>query len=324
MKRALASLSLVGLLALPSCKKSQDASTPGAAAKRAPASVPGYGKPGQLYPVLKGGKYGYIDHAGNIVIEPKFAMAYRFSEGLALVANEKNKAGYIDIDGKQVIDFKYDGATPFSEGLATVWVGPKAGVINKKGEMVIEPRFDRVGKFSDGLAPAVITRERGPMKASDGGYIDPTGAFVIYPQFDPNLTIFSEGLAGVRRLGQLWSFIDRNDKTVLKTNCFLVGHFSEGLAGAMNEASRWGYIDKTGKWAITPRFARVRFFSEGLAGVLPPTGNKWGFIDKTGTMVIKEQFDAVDQFLDGIAMVQVGKKVGYIDKTGKYVWPLTE
>jgi len=28
----------------------------------------------------------------------------------------------------------------------------------------------------------------------------------------------------------------------------------------------------------------------------------------------------VDRFYNGLALVQVGTKAGYIDKTGKYVW----
>jgi len=51
-------------------------------------------------------------------------------------------------------------------------------------------------------------------------------------------------------------------------------------------------------------------------------------IDKTGKLVIQPQFDGAAPFSDGLAKVGMGKypdtKIGYIDKTGKYVWEPTK
>ena len=88
----------------------------------------------------------------------------------------------------------------------------------------------------------------------------------------------------MRRVGQLWSFIDKSDKMVVAPKYFLLGQFSEGLAGAMDGASRWGYIDRSGKYVVPAKFTECRFFSEGLAGVRTVESKKWGFIDKNGTM----------------------------------------
>ena len=48
----------------------------------------------------------------------------------------------------------------------------------------------------------------------------------------------------------------------------------------------------------------------------PPTG----YIDKTGKMIISPQFSDTSGFADGLAAVKVGKKLGYIDHAGNYVW----
>ena len=64
-------------------------------------------------PVKVGDKYGYIDQKGEIVIEPQFNWADRFSEGLALVRMEDDnlgyngKYGYINPEGKIVIEPAY-------------------------------------------------------------------------------------------------------------------------------------------------------------------------------------------------------------------------
>lgn len=46
----------------------------------------------------------------------------------------------------------------------------------------------------------------------------------------------------------------------------------------------------------------------------------WGFIDKTGKLVIDFKYDQVTPFKNGIAEVIVDGKIGYIDRTGKYIW----
>ncbi|HUQ90172.1 MAG TPA: WG repeat-containing protein [Bryobacteraceae bacterium] len=329
MKRILPFLVCLCVFSMAACKQSSGGAKAQEQTTKEPAMAApapgGFGKPGELYPVLKGRKYGFINGQGKMVIEPQYAMASRFYDDLALViVPDKKKCGYINREGKFEIEAKFDGGGPFSEGYASVKIKGKTGVINKKGEIVAEPVFERVGRFHDGLAAAVIEREARGIKAQDGGYINPKGIFVIHPQFDPNLTAFNDGLAGVRKIGQMWSFIDRNQKDIVPPKYFMVGQFSEGLAGAMDEGSKWGFIDKTGKYVITPKFLFVSHFSEGLAGVHTIQKKKWGFIDKTGNMVIPEQFDQIQPFEDGIAFVQRGTKAAYINKEGKYVWAPSE
>ncbi|HEX3145337.1 MAG TPA: WG repeat-containing protein, partial [Pyrinomonadaceae bacterium] len=119
--------------------------------------------------------------------------------------------------------------------------------------------------------------------------------------------------------------------------------FSEtGIAG-VRVGDKWGGIDKSGKIVINPQFdaglglmgggdfvsdllsrdfTRVTF-SDGLACVR--MGGKLGYIDATGQYVINPQFNEALPFVDGMALVVQGsgpspELVGWIDKTGKYVW----
>src|SRR5512140_1506705 len=58
--------------------------------------------PDPLFPVVKGGKWGYIDRTGRVVVAPRFDEAARFSEGLAPVRAGK-QLGYADPAGKLVL-----------------------------------------------------------------------------------------------------------------------------------------------------------------------------------------------------------------------------
>jgi WG containing repeat len=78
---------------------------------------------------IAGGKIGYIDKSGKVVIPPEFDGGSRFSEGLAAVWIG-NKAGYIDKTGKFIIPPQFDFAYPFYEGLAEVEIGDKYGYIH--------------------------------------------------------------------------------------------------------------------------------------------------------------------------------------------------
>jgi hypothetical protein len=46
---------------------------------------------------------------------------------------------------------------------------------------------------------------------------------------------------------------------------------------------------------------------------------KVGYIDKTGRFVINLQFDRASNFYEGLALVTISEKNGYIDKTGRFI-----
>ena len=145
-----------------------------------------------LYPACKEGEefWGYVDHTGEYVIEPKFLKCFPFSEGLAEVVLPGGDLGYIDKEGNTVIRTKFDLVYPFSEGLALVNVdifGDKScGYIDRTGNFVIKPQFAFAENFSQGLA--LVRFYEGKMLKE--GFIDKTGEFVIGPTEDVSFGSF--------------------------------------------------------------------------------------------------------------------------------------
>ena len=74
------------------------------------------------------------------------------------IIHQGGKAGYMDRTGKIVIPPRFDGATGFREGLASVKVGEKWGVIDQQGKTIVSPQFEKVRYYSEGLA-RVKTKE---------------------------------------------------------------------------------------------------------------------------------------------------------------------
>jgi len=359
-----------------------------------------------LFPVLQGGKWGYIDKLGKIIIPPQFKWAHLFSDGLAIVADGKDKMKFIDKQGRTVLLYK-NNETEFSDGLAAFSIGEKEsyseGFVDKSGRVVINPRFLSVQKFHHGLA-AVLERS-----SKGWGFIDKMGNYRIPPRFsmvppetDPIRThhyedpswddaslftqnsmmvsdqmnfpeSFSEGLEPVQvgGVGGDTGFIDTTGKFVIQPQFIWANPFSEGLAAVRVRGGdeNFGYIDKNGQIVIKPRFHDAYSFSEGLAGVswwasghrsnipndkkegyinhsgqivfqveccmsfhfteglVPSTAHnitKWGYRDTTGKWAIPPKFSAAHNFDDGIAAVEINGKLGYINKTGNYIWKPTK
>ena len=193
----------------------------------------------------RGGKFGYLDHEGKIVIPAQFELAFDFSDDRAVIRRLKNgylAYGYIDRSGSIVVEPKLDYAAPFSEGLSVVtvtWDGPeKTGVMDKNGTSVIPPRFKSIRPFSEDVASACLDDDH-------WGFIDHSGKFVIPPRFE-SAQQFSEGVALV------WSpngpppfYIDHTGKTALKL-AWTAWPFSGGLT-VMSFGDRYAYVDRSGK-----------------------------------------------------------------------------
>jgi hypothetical protein len=88
---------------------------------------------------------------------------------------------------------------------------------------------------------------------------------------------------------------------------------------------RYGYIDPQGRLAIDCRFTLARDFSDGLAKVGVDESRlgfspNCGFIDVEGQIVIRPTFSSAESFQDGLCLVTTEKSIGYINKSGDFVW----
>ncbi len=270
------------------------------------------------------------------VVEPRFAGALGYSEGLCAVKWE-GRWGFIDAEGKWAIEPQYEEVKPFSEGLAAAKSAGNWGFIDKSGRWIIKPQNKAVGSFSEGLAWVQV---------KDGGlygYIDKAGGrWIIEPQFQLARD-FSEGVAFVTFSNGDDGAVDKAGRSILTTSGPLPMRFSEGLAAISGNDDSPKFIDKNG----TTRFydkdiTELGNLSEGLSFVKISYQDgapyyeyncKAGFIDRTGKMVISLQtfkgnqsmswsaarsFSALP-FSEGLAAVGKQGKWGFIDKTGAFI-----
>jgi hypothetical protein len=126
----------------------------------------------ELAAIKVGGRWGFIDKSGRMVIPPQYEETYGFG-GLAAVKID-GRWGFIDRTGRLVIPAQFDNVKGFAGGLAAVQVGDRWGYIDRTGQMVIAPQFQSANAHYDRLTSA---------KVDDRWvYIDSTGRVVLDPQ----------------------------------------------------------------------------------------------------------------------------------------------
>ena len=112
-------------------------------------------------PVSIGGRFGYIDTAGKVVIEPQFAAAGPFHEGCAIVRDDAGRTGYVRLDGTWAIEPLWlQEAYPVSAGRARVRLNGQYGFLDTTGLFVIPPRYLRADDFHEGLAATALPASR--------------------------------------------------------------------------------------------------------------------------------------------------------------------
>ncbi len=109
----------------------------------------------------KDGLFQFYGLDGKAMDENRWADIWPSSGGLAMVKSSEGRYGYIGIDDCHVvIEPVYAEAQPFSEGLAAVKVNGKWGFIDAAGAMVIEPAYVEAASFTNGYC-AVTSDELG-------------------------------------------------------------------------------------------------------------------------------------------------------------------
>ena len=174
-------------------------------------------------PIRVGDVWEFVDRTGRRVPGRRYQAAQPFREGLSAVCSARPpiKWGYVDTSQTWIIRPQFDAALDFSEGLAPAMREPDGwGYINREGQWVIEPRYAVAGAFSEGVAAVNVG-----------------GAFTVRMGASPTV------------VGGHWSYIDRNDSTVVRIDSLGRGvaeGYQGGIARIITDGEFW-YIDRQGR-----------------------------------------------------------------------------
>ena len=222
---------------------------------------------------------------------------------------------------------QYSELGDFSCGFARVKKAGKWGFIDKSGNEIVECTYDYVGDYHDFMA--IVWNNDGKE-----GYVDNIGDLVIPCKYR-HTQDFSEGLAWVNDDGP-WRCIDHNGKVVftLKIMSESRSKFKNGLSVITPSDGTSSIINKKGEVIDLKGHSWLGVgISDGLILCKVNNGEEddvhYVYLDADGNVVIDcsshEGYYGYHPFVNGLAPVvdMENMKVGYIDKTGKFVIPPT-
>jgi hypothetical protein len=292
----------------------------------------------QLFPVVKDGKYGYINIKGELAVSYMYDEAHYFYEGLAAVRQGK-KYGFINPNNKIVIEPQFDTVKRFNEGVCAVGtveteIGLQWGFIDKKGKTLNLglPAIGYATNFSNnraivaehGFADFFIVSKQGKrFKLTDG----------LYCFEDDNIN-YSEGYLRVQKNTGLGIyqivFVDTNAALVPALNT-TYGDLGDVVQGHITffDNGKYGLLNANGKVVVKPEYDTIYSLSEGLCAVCVGKTSEssnngigqYGFIDKSGKWIIKPQPMKCNSFHNGYSRVEINGKYGFINTSGTLVVP---
>lgn len=219
-------------------------------------------------PVPPQHKVGLVDMQGKVVLEPVHDRILPFSNGFAAV-EDGGKWGFIDTHGKLVVPVQFaDQPQPgFSRhGVAKVMLhggrdpaDPKLrsmgfGYIDTHGAVVIDKDdYDRVDAFQDAMDDPLARA----VKGGRTGYLDTHGKLAL-GWFDAGTSFGADGLAAVKVDGR-FGFITRQGKFAIAPAYDDALAF-DGDTAVVRRGAKWGIVDHAGQVVVPFEYDKLAGF----------------------------------------------------------------
>jgi hypothetical protein len=196
----------------------------------------------------------YLDRSGNKVLTLDSLVGYPYSEGLACITTKALKCGYMNTAGEIVIDMKFDEPGEFSEGLAHALVYDKVGFIDTTGNYVIEKQFDLAKPFKEGRAVVGFADHNYKFKYA---YINKSGERLCEVVYDW-ASDYNDSMALVMKDGKLGYLNHEGQEAIAPVYNYALD-FANGIAYvSTKENNLKAYIDKSGETVFeVPEFEKA-------------------------------------------------------------------
>lgn len=241
---------------------------------------------GPWYPVLKGGRWGYMDQSGQQVLSCTFVSA----------------------------GWTWMPEDPYSQEVLPSgdWV-----VVDRNGQEVYRP-----GDNSFSLYGHVGIEERAESEEPNTVDLIAIDSGEVLASFSEAGAMGDNGLIPVSRNG-VWGYIDAHGRTAIPFRFTYAFAFQNGLAKARSTKGGEGYIDRSGTWVIPPEYAKGGLWaSEGLIPVKKGRGYVYITMGNREAFPGLPPFRFAAPFGGGIACVWMPNGVqAVINQRGEYVMP---
>ena len=287
----------------------------------------------KLYPVISGGKYGFMNTQGKLMIPAMYNEVGPFQEGLAVVSKD-DKFGIIDKKNQMVVDFQYDEILEFVQNRAIVRKGEKYGVIDRLGKLVFPLIYEDISIREDSLYEAI---EEGRSHYFDLNYSQQLSlsgiVFIDFSKYTserhPEFEFIGDldrtsNRAVVKVSGQL-NYIDSTGKLMLTNSlewfpdALSVAKYNNGFA-VYRKKDKYGLIDINGK--VVQK--NVYESSGPFTGFWPvkDKGN-WALLDVKGKVILPFEYDFIRFMPDLGYLIEREEQFGLLNSMGNMILPVS-
>ena len=200
----------------------------------------------QLIPFSFGGKEGYVTKAMDVVIEPQYLSAGKFSdEGYALVRLDTYNYEIIDMNGDVILHLKSPLVVHQTADAYSYSLDKGIEIIRARSKKIIATRVGSAGHASNGIIS---------LRYYDSiywDYIDLEGNLLFPGKLFRRAYEFQDGVAVVISESGYSGIINFDGEFVCEPNFRRLGlHFSEGLCPAQAFDKTTGYVRTDGTFAF--------------------------------------------------------------------------
>lgn len=274
--------------------------------------------------------YGFIDKNGIFVIPlGTYEDADRFSEGRAAVC-KGGKWGYINSGGELVVPLQYDSAEPFQNGFARVSIGDSSagapmqmGIIDTAGNLIL-PMVDIYaigwnlryvyGGGYHGFYEGLCYLER------DRAYFDMYGNKVIdtadYDNANTGFRVacdFHSGLASILKDGK-YGYIDRTGKVVIPLIYDAAEDFGPNGLAVVKLGEKYGIINTHGQVIVPIEYDSATSSWPNSEFIRAHTADTYYIFNPDGIIVFAEAKYSASITING----DIVTCIGLDDGTGNY------
>lgn len=244
-----------------------------------------------MYAVYNGDKWGYIDTAGEEVLDYVYSYVSSCNnEGVRIITNSLGCRLY-DESGMVlgIFTFNVTDAGLFTDNLIPVSDGKEYGYYDSFAKKQFGG-YEYAGSFQNGIA---AVKKSGQWTLIDTSGKEKSGKFADIV-VDGNGQYLNGEVMIAATAENKYQMFDSEGKSI---NDFTANKMdictSDGCI-AFEKDGKWGFVDTSGKVVIEPLYDEAKSFSNGLAAVCKD--GKWGFINSSNEVVIDYQFAGADYF----------------------------
>lgn len=266
----------------------------------------GYYGETDMWPISQNGRWGFIDHRGEVVLPCEWEAALMVVDGLAPVQKD-GKWGVLTRAGHLIVPCEWDSVTVSEYGGYTMKKNGYAGAMADDGTILIPcDTYTYVGPAIGGV--------RQVCRDDRWGLCDAQGTIITPCAWDA-VGYFQDGLAYVKS-GEGYGYINCQGEVVIPCQYFSADDFYLGSA-VVQLPNLGGYqlIDTAGTYLCDAPWDHIELFSENRLLIAEKDG-KTGWINRMGQVVIPVVYDKAQEFSEGLALVRQGEDSFWIDESG--------